>query len=97
MIIFRSFIVLLIQLALLLILCENANAKDNVLFNKVKAEIKSWRIALDMYFVDWSSYPKENSIEEIAEILKALGYWQQPVTKDPGTIYISMMEVPLKA
>jgi len=86
--ILKWLLILLVQFNLIMILCTMLFAGEQEMINRAKVDLRTWKIALDMYYVDWIKYPEGNSIEEIARLLESSGYWEKPMVKDPwGNLY----------
>lgn len=86
--ILKWLLIILIQFSFIMILCKMIYAGENKLMKRAEADLRAWKIALDIYYVDWIKYPKANSIEEIGRLLESSGYWERPIVKDPwGNLY----------
>jgi len=78
-----------IQLIILFIFSNTSKGEESFLYKKTQADIRVWIKALEMYYVDFGNYPPEQSIVEIGNLLRLLGYWKNPVIKDAwGNFYI---------
>jgi len=73
-------LVILIQFILIIILYPTIASGEPNSVEKAKADLRAWRTALDMYYVDWIKYPKAADIEEVASLLNQMGYWEQPIS-----------------
>jgi sugar lactone lactonase YvrE len=76
-------------LIILFIYSNTSKGEESFLYKRTQADIRVWIKALEMYYVDFGNYPPEQSIVEVGNLLRFLGYWKNPVIKDAwGNFYI---------